>query len=117
MADDSTRTSETSNAPPPYPQATPPAVLYHAVTATRLEQAIATGLRPTGRPHVHLSFRPEHARNAVKSEDTPVLLRIDTAAMDTAGVAFFVSPKGTWLVESVPANAIRLEDAMQSPDG
>jgi len=83
-------------------------VLHHAVPRSQLENATTNGLRPTGRRHVHLSFRREHARNAIKPEDRPVLLRVATGSMVEAGVAFFVSPKGTWLVEFVPPGALEI---------
>ena len=91
----------------PYPSAEPPAVLYHAVSADRLEAALSQGLVPGGRPHVHLSRRPEHARKAIREEHHPVILRVDAAGMHAAGCRFFASPKGTWLTGTVPAGFIR----------
>lgn len=88
---------------PPYPRAQPPAVLYHAVMPEQLPDVLQHGLVPTGRPHVHLARKPEHARNAIRdTEDASTLLRIDAAAMSEAGHGFYVSPKATWLVASVP---------------
>lgn len=88
---------------PPYPRAKPPAVLYHAVMPERLPDVLRHGLVPTGRPHVHLARRPEHARNAIRdTQDAATILRIDAAAMNDAGHGFYVSPKATWLVARVP---------------
>lgn len=95
------------NPRPPYPAAEPPAVLYHAVPADRVEAALREGLQPTRRPHVHLSRRPDHAKSALKEENRPTVLQIDARAMHAAGHLFYVSPKATWLVDEVPAAFIR----------
>ena len=92
------------NPPPaPYPRAAPPDVLYHAVPADRLAAVLRDGLRPTNRPHVHLSRRPDHAQNALRQDLRPVVLRVDAAALHAVGGAFYASPKATWLVDAVPA--------------
>ena len=88
--------------PAPYPPAEPPARLYHAVSADRLAVVLADGLRPTGKPHVHLARQPVHARNAIRGELRPVVLAVDAAAMHAAGFTFYASPKGTWLTAHVP---------------
>ena len=100
---------------PPYPPAQPPAVLYHAISADRLTEVLRDGLVPAGRPHVHLSRRPEHARNAIREELEPVVLLVDTAAMHAAGFTFYASPKGTWLTGPVPARF--LENPGDPPAG
>ncbi len=94
---------------PPYPRADPPAVLYHAVPADRVATVLADGLVPAGKPHVHLSRRPEHARNALRPEVGPTVLIVDAAAMSAAGHAFFCSPKATWLVGAVPRQYLRVQ--------
>ena len=68
------------------------------------------GLLPTNRPHVHLTWRREHARSAVKDERSPVLLKIDAAAMHARGMKFYVSPKGSWLVARVPPDVLQKEN-------
>ena len=88
---------------PPYPKAEPPAVLYHAVMPDDVAVALRDGLLPTGRPHVHLARRADHARNAIRDTDNAsVVLAVDAAAMSRDGVAFYCSPKATWLVDAVP---------------
>ncbi|OLF13882.1 RNA 2'-phosphotransferase [Actinophytocola xinjiangensis] len=84
------------------PVATPPDVLYHG-TAHRFRDAIAReGLRPMDRHDVHLSADPETARRVGARHGTPVVLRVDAAAMGAAGHTFRVSANGVWLVGAVP---------------
>ena len=100
--DDSPDNATPTDQAPPYPRSRPPAVLYHAVPADRLAAALRDGLAPTARRHVHLARRADHARNALRDEQRPVVLAIDAAAMHDAGHAFYASPKATWLVGFVP---------------
>ncbi len=83
-------------------------MLYHAVFAADVDLALRSGLHPTRRPHVHLARKAEHARAAL-GEDDGVVLAVDAAAMHASGHGFFVSPKATWLVHSVPAEHLRVE--------
>lgn len=101
---------------PPYPAAEPPGVLYHAVPADRVETALREGLQPTGRPHVHLSRRADHARSALKEEERPVILQVDARSMHAEGHRFYVSPKATWLVHHVPADRLQIHGPA-GPDG
>ena len=88
---------------PPYPRAEPPGALYHAVPEADADRVARDGLSPTGRPHVHLARRPDHARGAVGEGRGPaVVFVVDAAAMHAAGHAFYVSPKATWLCDRVP---------------
>ncbi len=89
--------------PPRYTAAEPPEILYHSVAADELDDVLARGIVPTGRPHVHLARRPEHARSAIREESRPVMLEVRALELHRAGGRFFVSPKGTWLTDAVPS--------------
>ena len=89
-------------------------MLYHAVPAARLDAVLRSGLAPTNRPHVHLARRADHAKNSLREELSPIVLAVDAAAMHAAGLAFYASPKGTWLVDGVPADF--LTPASRPPD-
>ena len=85
------------------PPAVPPAVLYHG-TASRFVASIREqGLRPGARNHVHLSATPDTAVSVGARHGKPVVLLIDTAAMQAQGQVFHVAANGVWLVEAVAA--------------
>jgi putative RNA 2'-phosphotransferase len=85
-----------------FEQVAPPPVLYHG-TATRFRDAILhEGLRAMGRHHVHLSADEATAVTVGKRHGKPVVFRIAAAEMAVAGIKFFRSANGVWLVDSVP---------------
>jgi putative RNA 2'-phosphotransferase len=95
---------------PPYPQAEPPEVLWHAVPVDRVGAVLRDGLTPDSRPHVHLARHPDHARAALRDDAGPAaVLRVEAGAMHAAGLAFFISPKTTWLTHEVPPAYLRQE--------
>jgi putative RNA 2'-phosphotransferase len=71
--------------------AVPPDALYHG-TATR-------SLEP--RHHVHLSRDVETATAVGRRHGSPVVLRVDAAAMHRAGHVFYCSDNGVWLTDTV----------------
>ena len=80
----------------------PPAVLYHG-TATRFRDAILReGLKSMARHHVHLSADEATAVAVGKRHGKPLVFRIAAADMAAAGVKFYRSANGVWLVDSVP---------------
>ncbi|WP_047249365.1 RNA 2'-phosphotransferase [Chromobacterium subtsugae] len=82
-------------------QAAPPR-LFHG-TARRFLAAIrAEGLRPGQRHHVHLSDSAELAASVGARHGAPVVLTVDAAAMQRAGLAFYQSANGVWLADAVP---------------
>jgi len=81
---------------------TPPALLYHG-TATRFREAILReGLKSMARHHVHLSADEATAIAVGKRHGKPLVFRIAAADMAAAGVKFYRSANGVWLVDSVP---------------
>lgn len=85
------------------PPATPPAVLYHG-TASRFVGSIRDqGLLPGSRNHVHLSATEDTAVSVGSRHGKPVVLAVDTAAMQAQGQAFYLAANGVWLTDAVPA--------------
>lgn len=81
----------------------PPALLYHGTTAEAWAAIRDGGLKPMNRTHVHLSLDLETARAvAIRRKGPHVLLKVDAAAMQAAGFAFFVADNGVWLTLEVP---------------
>ena len=83
----------------------PPDLLYHGTTRERWRQiARSGGLRPMGRQHVHLSPDVATARRVAERHraETPLVLRVDAAALADAGHAVYRSENGVYLTDAVP---------------
>lgn len=87
---------------------TPPAELYHGTSADRVEVILREGLRRMQRHHVHLSADVATAVKVGARHGRPVVLVVDAAAMHAAGVTFFRSDNGVWLVDEVPPAHLRV---------
>ncbi|CAM5474093.1 RNA 2'-phosphotransferase [Streptomyces abikoensis] len=90
------------------PAAEPPAVLFHGTVARSVAAIRAEGLRPMARHAVHLSADRETAMRVGARRGKPVVLTVDAYGMHRAGHVFRLSENGVWLVESVPAEFLRL---------
>ncbi|MFD2720582.1 RNA 2'-phosphotransferase [Hymenobacter monticola] len=82
--------------------AVPPAVLYHGTAPAALPAIRHEGLQKMGRHHVHLSPDAETARRVGARRGQPHILTVDAAAMHAAGLVFYESGNGVWLVDAVP---------------
>ncbi len=81
---------------------TPPEYLFHG-TATRFLESIRThGLEKRSRQHVHLSPDEPTATKVGQRHGRPAILRVRALAMHAAGISFYRSENGVWLVASVP---------------
>lgn len=80
----------------------PPRLLFHGTASRFLESILANGLRPGARQHVHLSADDATARRVGQRHGSPVVLRVDAAAMHAGGHAFYRSANGVWLTAAVP---------------
>lgn len=89
---------------------TPPDVLYHGSASRFMKSIMATGLRASGRHHVHLSADVETARRVGARHGFPVVLRVDAARMGADGIVFYRSDNGVWLTESVLPRYLRTEE-------
>ena len=94
----------------------PPPVLYHGTVARFLDSIFADGLRPGARTHVHLSASPEIATAVGARRGRPVVLLIDSAAMDADGHEFFQASNGVWLTEHVPPAFISFAGRPPAPN-
>jgi putative RNA 2'-phosphotransferase len=94
----------------------PPPVLYHGTVARFLDSIFADGLRPGARMHVHLSASPETAATVGARRGRPVVLLIDSAAMDTDGHEFFQASNGVWLTGHVPPAFISFANRPPAPN-
>jgi putative RNA 2'-phosphotransferase len=87
---------------------TPPDVLYHGTAADSVEAIRKTGLQRMARHHVHLSSTAPTARTVGARHGAPVVLTIDAAAMHRAGILFYCSDNGVWLVDAVGPEYLRV---------
>jgi putative RNA 2'-phosphotransferase len=82
--------------------ATPPDVLYHGTPERSVDMILREGLKRMARHHVHLSATVSAAETVGKRRGRPVVLVIDSVAMDRAGFVFYCSANGVWLTDEVP---------------
>ncbi len=88
------------------PDREPPAELFHGTATRFLESIRKDGLIPRSRHAVHLSANYETALNVGQRHGSPVVLRIASGKMFSAGFRFQCSENGVWLTEKVPAEFI-----------
>jgi putative RNA 2'-phosphotransferase len=98
-----------------YEPVAPSEHLFHG-TAERFWPAIQReGLSKRSRQHVHLSLDTETARRVGARHGRPLILRVDSGAMQRDGHLFYLSANGVWLTEAVPpqylTQAARLEQS------
>lgn len=87
---------------------TPPALLYHGTSTNNLDVIRRVGLSRMARHHVHLSQDVATARKVGSRHGQPVVLLVAASAMHQAGIPFYRSANGVWLVEAVPPEYLRL---------
>ncbi len=79
----------------------PPNILFHGTATRNLVSILETGLSPRSRRHVHLSADEETALKVGMRHGKPVILLIDAATMDAAGINFYFSANGVWLTHQI----------------
>ena len=90
----------------------PPNILYHGTTRERWQSGInINGLKAMSRHHVHLSSDDDTAWEVGKRHkgEYPILLRVESGKMYSAGNKFYVSDNGVWLVDKVDLQYIIME--------
>jgi putative RNA 2'-phosphotransferase len=92
--------------------ATPPPVLYHGTSATALAAIKVSGLQKMARHQVHLSADITTAQIVGRRHGAPVVLAIDTVAMQRAGYTFYQAANGVWLVADVPPQYFKIVDVI-----
>jgi len=92
----------------------PPRVLYHGTSPDNYEKIIhSKGLSKMNRLHVHLTDSFEIATNIGKrysKRNKPIILEINSAAMNTDGFKFYLSANGVWLTDNVPLKYVKIND-------
>jgi putative RNA 2'-phosphotransferase len=86
----------------------PPALLYHGTAEASVRTILREGLRRMARHHVHLSRDVGTAHKVGGRHGRPVVLVVDAAAMRAAGVQFYCSENGVWLVDEVAPAYLRV---------
>lgn len=81
----------------------PPDTLYHGTADRFLGSILASGLQRGTRQYVHLSLDISTATRVGRRHGRPVVLRVDAAAMERDGYAFFLSENGVWMTGEVPS--------------
>ncbi|WP_327066546.1 RNA 2'-phosphotransferase [Kitasatospora sp. NBC_01250] len=95
--------------------AEPPAVLYHGTAGRSLPAIFAEGLRPMSRQDVHLSADVATALKVGARHGSPVVLRVDAAALAAAGHRFRRSDNGVWLTDHVPPTHLTVHTPTGAP--
>jgi putative RNA 2'-phosphotransferase len=88
----------------------PPAVLYHGTPEQSVVAILESGLQKMARHHVHLSADLQTARQVGQRRGKSVILQVDAAAMDAAGVIFYRSANGVWLTDFVAPEYLSRRD-------
>lgn len=84
-----------------------PDILYHATSHKAWKAIKNEGLKPMARQYVHLSADKETALEAGRRKDrNPVLLTVNAAAMQAAGIKFYLGNGKIWLCDYVPPEYI-----------
>lgn len=89
------------------PVADPPELLYHGTGEKSVASIDAQGLLPQTRLYVHLSSDAETARKVGSRHGKPVIYTVLSGEMVRAGIRFYRSVNGVWLVKAVPPQYLR----------
>ena len=89
------------------PVVDPPEYIYHGTGEKSVASIDALGLLPRTRLYVHLSGDIETARKVGSRHGKPVIYTVLSGEMARAGVTFYRSVNGIWLVKAVPPQYLR----------
>ena len=92
----------------------PPRILYHGTAARFVDSIRKSSLNSGNRRYVHLSQDWQTAIKVGQRHGKPVVLQIDTEAMNRNDLHFFISKNGVWLTQSVPSKFILFPDIYNS---
>lgn len=92
------------------PPVEPPAQLFHGTAQQNLDVILREGLRPGKRQQVHLSLDHDTATKVGQRHGKPVVLNVDSKAMQDAGHLFYRADNGVWLTDQVPPEFLTLPD-------
>lgn len=91
------------------PVVEPPEYLYHGTGQKSVTSIDAQGILPRTRLYVHLSGDAETARKVGSRHGKPVIYTVLSGKMARAGVTFYRSVNGVWLVKAVPPQYLKKE--------
>lgn len=95
---------------PDYEIASPNTILYHGTATRFLDSIFKKGILSKGRNLVHLSKDIETAQIVGARHGEPIVLEIDTKAMEQDGYKFYKSVNGIWLTDKVPVKYISIAE-------
>jgi putative RNA 2'-phosphotransferase len=81
----------------------PPEKLYHGTIAKFIDAIKINGLQKMSRQHVHLSKDIDTAKKVGARRGKPIILTINTMAMQQQGYLFYIAENGVWLTDNVPS--------------
>ena len=82
----------------------PPEILYHGTGEKYTASIDEQGLMPKSRLYVHLSGDMDTARKVGQRHGKPVIYTVRSGEMYRAGIVFYRSVNGVWLVKNVSIN-------------
>ena len=89
---------------------TPPDVLWHGTNSSAVEAILRGGLLPMKRQYVHLTPDQQLALRVGARRGKPVLVSVDASAAFQQGIQFYRANESFWLVDSVPAEFLRVSN-------
>ena len=92
----------------------PPPVLYHGTVRKNLSAIFKEGLRPMRRHAVHLSATKDAATAVGARRGAPVVLVVDSYAMNKDGFAFQQADNSVWLTATVPPKYLKAATSKRS---
>ena len=87
----------------------PPKYLYHGTGEKYVPSIDSQGLIPKSRLYVHLSGDVETAVKVGSRHGKPVVYRVLADRMAEAGMVFYRSVNGVWLIKAVPVEYLEKE--------
>jgi putative RNA 2'-phosphotransferase len=96
-----------------YPEARPPAVLYHGTSVDKWPAIDLEGLKPMSRQQVHLSSDVATATRVGQRHGRPLVLVVAAGDMHGQGWRFYQAPNGVWLVDEVPRRFVNQQKGRQ----
>ncbi|GAA3199677.1 RNA 2'-phosphotransferase [Lentilactobacillus kefiri] len=91
------------------PPTEPPEKLYHGTTHAAAKFIVDEGLKKMDRDFVHLSANQKMAVQVGKRRDpNPVIFEVAAQKAADAGILFYPTESGVWLVDAMPAKFLKI---------
>ena len=92
-----------------YPEANPPAILYHGTGSKYVEAILKEGIQAMSRQYVHLTEDLNIAKIVGKRKDGElVVLTINSFDAYTNGIKFYNPSENIWLADQIPSQFISI---------